>query len=63
MSSRRFHVYVEQDKESELFAARSLEISVFSQGKTEDKLTLPRDTGAYSSRSQVNNANRRDLER
>jgi len=37
MSSRRFHVYVEQDKESGLFAARCLEMSVFSQGKTEEE--------------------------
>lgn len=35
MSNRRFHVYVEQDKETGLFAARCLEMSVFSQGKTE----------------------------
>ena len=34
MSSRRFHVYVEKDAETGLFAARCLEFSVFSQGKT-----------------------------
>lgn len=34
MSNRRFRVYVEQDKETGLFAARCLEMSVFSQGKT-----------------------------
>jgi predicted RNase H-like HicB family nuclease len=34
MSSRRFHVYVEKDSETGLFAARCLELSVFSQGKT-----------------------------
>jgi len=37
MSNRRFHVYVEQDKESRLFAARCLEMIVFSQGKTEEE--------------------------
>ncbi len=37
MSNRRFRVYVEQDKESGLFAARCLEMSVFSQGKTEQE--------------------------
>lgn len=37
MSNRRFHVYVEQDKVSGLFAARCLEMSVFSQGKTEEE--------------------------
>ena len=37
MSNRRFHVYVEQDKESGLFAARCLEMSVFSQGRTEQE--------------------------
>jgi predicted RNase H-like HicB family nuclease len=35
MSKRRFHVYIEQDKESGLFAARCLEMSVFSHGRTE----------------------------
>jgi predicted RNase H-like HicB family nuclease len=34
MSSRRFHVYVEKDSDTGLFAARCLELSVFSQGKT-----------------------------
>ena len=34
MSSRRFHVYVEKDSVTGLFAARCLELSVFSQGKT-----------------------------
>jgi predicted RNase H-like HicB family nuclease len=34
VSSRRFHVYVEKDAETGLFAARCLELSVFSQGKT-----------------------------
>jgi predicted RNase H-like HicB family nuclease len=34
MSSRRFHVYVEKDTETGLFAARCLELNVFSQGKT-----------------------------
>lgn len=37
MSNRRFHVYIEQDKDSGLFAARCLEMSVFSQGKTEQE--------------------------
>ena len=37
MSSRRFHVYVEKDSETGLFAARCLELSVFSQGKTRVK--------------------------
>ncbi len=37
MSNRRFHVYVEQDEESGLFAARCLEMSVFSQGKTKEE--------------------------
>jgi predicted RNase H-like HicB family nuclease len=36
MSNRRFHVYIEQDKESGVFAARCLEMSVFSQGRTEE---------------------------
>jgi len=35
MSNRRFHVYVERDKVSGPFAARYLEMSVFSQGMTE----------------------------
>jgi predicted RNase H-like HicB family nuclease len=37
MSNRRFHVYIEQDKKSGLFAARCLEMSVFSQGRTEEE--------------------------
>ena len=37
MPNRRFHVYVERDEESGLFAARCLEMSVFSQGKTEQE--------------------------
>ncbi len=36
MSNRRFHVVLDQDKETGLFAARCLEMGVFSQGKTED---------------------------
>lgn len=35
MPNRRFHVYIERDKNSGLFAARCLGMSVFSQGKTE----------------------------
>jgi predicted RNase H-like HicB family nuclease len=34
MPTRRFHVYVEKDTATGLFAARCLELSVFSQGKT-----------------------------
>ena len=34
MPTRRFHVYVEKDNVTGLFAARCLELSVFSQGKT-----------------------------
>ena len=34
MTSRRFHVYVEKDRETGLFAARCLELSAFSRGKT-----------------------------
>jgi predicted RNase H-like HicB family nuclease len=34
MSTRRFHVYVEKDTVTGLLAARCLELSVFSQGKT-----------------------------
>ena len=34
MSNRRFHVYVEKDEETGIFAARCLEMSVFSQGRT-----------------------------
>jgi predicted RNase H-like HicB family nuclease len=37
MSSRRFHVYVEKDSETGLFAARCLELSVFSQGRTREQ--------------------------
>jgi predicted RNase H-like HicB family nuclease len=37
MSNRRFHVYVEKDKVTGLFAARCLEMSVFSQGRTEEE--------------------------
>ena len=37
MPNRRFHVYVERDEGSGLFAARCLEMSVFSQGKTEQE--------------------------
>ncbi|MGA8857844.1 MAG: type II toxin-antitoxin system HicB family antitoxin [Candidatus Bathyarchaeia archaeon] len=37
MSNRRFHVFVEQDKETGLFAARCLEMGVFSQGRTEEE--------------------------
>jgi predicted RNase H-like HicB family nuclease len=37
MSNRRFHVYVERDQETGLFAVRCLEMSVFSQGKTEQE--------------------------
>jgi len=37
MPNRRFHVYVEKDSETGLFAARCLELSVFSQGKTRDQ--------------------------
>ena len=37
MSNRRFHVFVEKDKETGLFAVRCLEMSVFSQGRTEQE--------------------------
>lgn len=37
MSNRRFQVYVEKDKETGLFAARCLEMSVFSQGVTKEE--------------------------
>ena len=37
MSNRRFHVYIEKDKETGLFAARCLEMSVFSQGASEQE--------------------------
>lgn len=35
MSSRKFHVIIEKDKATGLFAVRCLEMSVFSQGRTE----------------------------
>jgi predicted RNase H-like HicB family nuclease len=35
MSNRHFHVIVEQDKDTGLFAVRCLEMGVFSQGRTE----------------------------
>lgn len=35
MSGRRFHVYIEKDVQTGLYAARCLEMSVFSQGPTE----------------------------
>ena len=37
MSNRRFHVYIEKDSGTGLFAARCLEMSVFSQGRTEEE--------------------------
>ncbi len=37
MSSRRFHVIIEKDKGTGLFAVRCLEMSVFSQGRTEEE--------------------------
>ncbi len=37
MSNRRFHVYVEKDKATGIFAVRCLEMSVFSQGRTEEE--------------------------
>lgn len=37
MPDRRFHVYAEKDKKTGLFAARCLEMSVFSQGRTEEE--------------------------
>lgn len=37
MSSKRFHVYIERDEETGIFAARCLEMSVFSQGRTEEE--------------------------
>ncbi len=37
MSNRRFHVYIEKDKTTGLFAARCLEMSVFSQGRSEQE--------------------------
>ncbi len=37
MSNRKFHVYIEKDRGTGLFAVRCLEMSVFSQGRTEDE--------------------------
>jgi len=37
MSNRRFHVYIERDEQTGTFAARCLEMSVFSQGRTEQE--------------------------
>jgi predicted RNase H-like HicB family nuclease len=37
MSNRRFHVYIEKDQQTGAFAARCLEMSVFSQGRTEEE--------------------------
>lgn len=37
MLNRRFHVYVERDAQTGLYAARCLEMSVFSQGATEEE--------------------------
>ncbi len=37
MSNRRFHVYIEKDSATGLFAARCLEMSVFSQGRSEEE--------------------------
>lgn len=37
MSNRRFHVYLEKDERTGAFAARCLEMSVFSQGRTEEE--------------------------
>jgi predicted RNase H-like HicB family nuclease len=37
MSNRRFHVYIEKDQQTGSFAARCLEMSVFSQGRTEEE--------------------------
>ena len=37
MSSRRFHVYIEKDDQTGAFAARCLEMNVFSQGRTEEE--------------------------
>ena len=37
MSNRRFHVYIEKDEQTSIFAARCLEMSVFSQGRTEEE--------------------------
>jgi len=43
MSNRRFHVYLGKDEQTGAFAARCLEISVFSQGRTEEEAL--RNTG------------------
>jgi predicted RNase H-like HicB family nuclease len=37
MSNRRFHVYIEKDEQTGSFAARCLEMSVFSQGRTKEE--------------------------
>jgi predicted RNase H-like HicB family nuclease len=37
MSNRRFHVYIEKDEQTGVFAARCLEMRVFSQGRTEEE--------------------------
>jgi len=37
MRSRRFHVYLEKDKQTGLIAARCVELSVFSQGRTREE--------------------------
>ena len=37
MSNRRFRVYIERDEQTSTFAARCLEMSVFSQGRTEEE--------------------------
>lgn len=37
VSDRRFHVYIERDKVTGLFAARCLEMSVFSQGSSKEE--------------------------
>lgn len=47
MSNRRFHVYIEKDKETGLFAARCLEMSVFSEGASEQE-ALKNIRGAIS---------------
>ena len=36
MLNRKFHVYIEKDTQTGLFAARCLEMSVFSQGVNEE---------------------------
>ncbi len=37
MSNRKFHVYIEKDRGTGFFAVRCLEMSVFSQGRTEEE--------------------------